>query len=134
MMLKVIPNRQLAISIKALTESRFLFLSSVDQEKFTTIVAETYYEIIKSLCSAILIIYGLKAHGEYAHRELIRAMAGYGLNSNEIAIVDDLRVRRNNSLYEGREIEYSYLENLGKSTMHIIAKLRIILDNRLSVI
>lgn len=115
-----------------LTEERETFAASIDGMKFPTILAENYYEIIKELISAILLIDGVKATGENAHKELIEEFSKYKeLDEAEIRIIDDLRIRRNKSSYEGKQIESSYLENKKDTLIKIIKEIKVILKNKL---
>ena len=79
--------------------------------KFPTIIAETYYEIIKELASALLLLHRLSAKGDHAHKELIEYLRNYEFEEDEIQIMNDLRIRRNNSQYEGKQIPIIFLEN-----------------------
>ena len=71
MIIKVTPDKEKVKSILMLVENRGEFVSSIDIEKFPTIATENYYEIIKELVNALLLLDGLKTTGESAHKELI---------------------------------------------------------------
>ncbi len=79
----------------------------------------------------IALIEGYKFIGENAHKELIEFIRYSELSEWESGIVDDLRMRRNKSSYEGKQIEPIYLDNNKKSLLEIIAKLKGILKDKL---
>lgn len=132
MIIKIAPDKEKARSIFNLTKNRREFISSIDIKRFPTNAAENYYEIIKELGIGILLLDGLKATGDSAHKEMIEALAGYDkIEGWEIELMDDLRVKRNRSSYEGKEIEYVYLKNKRDELESIINKLEKLLDERL---
>ncbi|MDD5132901.1 MAG: hypothetical protein PHD81_03815 [Candidatus Nanoarchaeia archaeon] len=132
MIIKTIPDKEKVNSIINLIKIRKEFVLSSDPEKFTTVVVENYYEIIKELATAILLLDGLKAIGEFAHKELIEELAKYKeFEESEIKIMDDLRIKRNKSSYEGKPIEKSYLENKKEYLSKIIDKLENLLNKKL---
>lgn len=74
MIIKVIPDKEKVKSMLRLIKSRKEFVSSIDSAKFPTNAAENYYEIIKEFAAAILLLDGLEATGEYAHKEMIEEL------------------------------------------------------------
>jgi len=132
MIIKVAPDKEKARSMLGLIGNREKFLSMIDTEKFPTIAAETYYEIIKELSTALLLLDGFKTIGEKAHKELIDYLSNYKeISSEDMVLMDDLRIKRNKSSYEGKQIERSYLENKKDKLMGIINKLKKLVNNRL---
>lgn len=76
---------------------------------------------------------GLKSTGENAHKEIINSLIKYKeFEESEIRIMDDLRIKRNKSSYEGKQVELSYLENKKGALLKIIVKLKDLLDKKLS--
>jgi len=113
---------------------------AVDREKainsikvdYPTIVAENYYEIIKELSSALLLLNGLKVTGENAHKEIIDSLEKFdNFSGYEISLLQDLRIKRNKSQYEGEPFDISYLENKKDILLRIIDKLKKEVKNRL---
>jgi len=93
---------------------------------------ENYYEIIKELAAAILLLDGIKATGESVHKETIDALSEYRqIEEWEINLIDDLRLKRNKSSYEGKQINISYLENKKDKIIQIIEKLENLLRRKL---
>lgn len=131
MIIKVSPDKEKAQSIMKMAESRKKFLEKIENTEFATILAENYYEIIKELCTAIILVDGYKTTGEGAHKELIDYMKNYGLHEPEISIMQDLRNKRNKSSYEGKQIESIYIENNRADLVRIIEKLNKILQRGL---
>ncbi|MFH1364999.1 MAG: hypothetical protein ABIH28_00225 [archaeon] len=65
-------DKEKAKSIYALLLNRKKFLESLKiNENSSTIIGETYYEIIKELGVVILLLKGFKVYGEYAHKEIL---------------------------------------------------------------
>lgn len=112
MKLNIQKDLEKAKAIVELVEKRKEFVNSFGNKKFTTIVCENYYEIIKELATALFLSKGIRFVGEYAHKELIEETIKI-LNLEELYLVflDDFRIRRNGSLYYGEQFENNYLDN-----------------------
>jgi hypothetical protein len=75
---------------------------------------------------------GFKATGENAHRDLIDYFSSYrALTNEEISLVNDLRIKRNRLMYEGKDIELVYLRNNKDRLLSIINKLKELVQNKL---
>jgi len=132
MIIKINPDLEKGKSIYGLVQSRKSAMPSLKQVGFPTVVAENYYEIIKELIVVSLLVDGLKAVGGNAHKDLIERFSKYTvLNNQEIAIIQDLRIKRNKSLYEGKQIEKIYLDNNENNLIEIMAKLEKYVKGRL---
>ena len=131
MIKKIFKDKEKVKSILKLVEEREKFIKSA--AKFPTILAENYYEITKELSIAVLLSDGLKAIGENSHKEILDSLINYKFSSQEIMILQDLRKRRNKSMYEGKQIEYVYLENKEEILKEIIMKLKIIINKKLCI-
>jgi len=132
MIIKITPDREKAASILNMVKNRKEFISSANIERFPTIAVENYYEIIKELATAILLLDGVKATGESVHKETIDALSEYRqIEEWEINLIDDLRLKRNKSSYEGKQINISYLENKKDKIIQIIEKLENLLRRKL---
>ena len=132
MLHKIFPDKEKAKSIFNLALMREKNVSMLNHTSFATIVTENYYEIIKELASIILLLNGMKAVGENAHKEIIDSLEKYAnFNDEEISVLQDLRMKRNNSMYEGKQIEPSYLKNYKNFLLKIIDKLKNIIRNEL---
>jgi hypothetical protein len=124
-MIKVFPDKERAHSIFKMALSRETFV--IDLRKVNapaTLIAETYYEVLKELCVAIALKEGYKSVGENAHKDVIDFVKKYGLTDYELSVVQDLRLRRNKSSYEGKPIENFYLDSALPALLTIIEKLK----------
>ena len=132
MLLKVFPDKEKAKSLFNMALEREKIIPNLDKDILATISAENYYEIIKELATAILLSNGIKAVGENAHKEIISSLQKYAkCNDEEISILQDLRTKRNKSMYEGKQINYSYLNNNKDFLIKIIKKLKEVIKNNL---
>ena len=133
MIIKVAPDKEKAKSLLIMVSLREQSLKELEKVKtHSTIIAETYYEIIKELCTAIALAKGYKSAGDNAHKDLIAFVKKYGFEESEIESMQDLRIRRNKSSYEGKPIEEVYLENKKQDLLKIIEKSKKILKEKLS--
>lgn len=132
MIIKTTPDSEKVKSILRLIEDREKFVLSVDIEQFATIATENYYEIIKELATCLLLLDGLKTTGEGSHKELISYLSNYkGFSEYEISLMDDLRIKRNKSSYEGKKVDKSYLENKKDKIKNIIKLMKTIINKKL---
>lgn len=131
MIIKTSPDKEKAKSMLNLIKSRESFIISVESEQFSTIIAENYYEIIKELASALLLLDGLKSTGENAHKDLIDYLSNYRFNGEEIYLMNDLRIKRNKSSYEGKQIEADYIKNKKDKLFKIIKKLKDLISQKI---
>ena len=83
MIIKIFPDREKVKSMLNLIKDREEFISTASI-KFPKIIAENYYEIMKELITALLLLDGKKAIGENSHKEMIEQLFYYrqfrGLN------------------------------------------------------
>ncbi len=132
MLHKVFPDKEKARSIYKMALDREKSILDLDNKKFATIITENIYEIIKELATSILLSEGVKAIGENAHKEIIDSLRNYSkFNEEDISILQDLRIKRNKSMYEGKQINFSYLENNKEIILKIIDKLKKIVNDKL---
>jgi hypothetical protein len=104
---------------------RYQIFNKIDTNKFSTIIAETYYKIIKELLSAKCYEIGIKTFGENAHKDLLKFSRKQNLiTGNEFELIDDLRKRRNKSSYQGIKIPSEYIELNKKDFEKLINKLK----------
>lgn len=112
MKISIQPDIEKARAIVKLVANRQDFVSKFKGKAFTTIICENYYEIIKELAAALFLSKGIKFVGEYAHKELIEETVKFlSLEEYYLIFLDDLRIRRNGSLYYGEQFEDIYLKN-----------------------
>ena len=107
-------------------------LSCLNLKKFSTLIVETYCEIIKELSSALILLNGFKSVGENAHKDLVDFLANCkDFSEEEIFFIHDLRIKRNRSFYEGRMVDVFYLEVKQEKINEIIKKLKLLINNKL---
>lgn len=132
MIIKVTPDKEKVKSILQLTKEREDFVKTIDHQKFSTNACENYYEIIKELASALLLLDGFKTTGDNAHKDLIESLINYKeFTESDIIFMNDLRTKRNNSSYEGKKIEPVYLSNNKDRIIKIISLLKKSILNKL---
>lgn len=132
MIIKINQDIEKAKSIKNMVKDREEFIKEINIEKFSTIITENYYEVIKELATAILLTEGLKSIGENAHKDLIDYLSNYEeFSEEEIFLMQDLRIKRNQSSYEGKQIDKDYFMSRKERFDKIINKLKQILNKKL---
>jgi hypothetical protein len=136
MIRKIKPDKERAKSLlKMAIESEKLrkkMLISLKKEKNQTFIAQSYYESIRQLVMSLMLSKGLKPLGDNAHKETLDYLKKYKqFGEQEIFIMQDLRMRRNKGMYEGKVIKKPYIENNMEKLESIIQKLKEILDEEL---
>ena len=119
-------------SMRGIINGRLDFIKEFKGKVFATVICENYYEVIKELAVVLFLCRGVKFVGEYSHKELIGEVINLvGLDDSVLIFLDDLRARRNGSLYYGEGFEDIYLGNNGDKIESIIKKLSGALDKEL---
>jgi hypothetical protein len=132
MIIKVFPDKEKAKSIFELVKQRENYVKTSSFEGFPTGKAENYYEILKELATILLLLNGIKTTGDNAHKELFDELFERKLISEEErTIVQDLRIKRNYSMYEGKQVKEIYLKNNENKINDIISKLKEEIQDRL---
>ena len=103
-----------------------------DKKRMSALIISDYYEIIKELITAILLVEGYKT---LSHKDLITYLREkhHEFSGHEISVMDDLRVLRNRISYEGFFVDPSYLERNESLFKASIEKLRSLLKKKLAV-
>ena len=85
-------------------------------------VIEEYYEIIKELITAFMYKNGWKT---LSHKALVEFASNNikSLSSNEISLIDELRIKRNNIVYYGEKVSFEFLKSRENNIKNIINKL-----------
>lgn len=124
-LLKITPDKEKSRSLLKMAEERLEMLSTLDFERFPSLVLEGYYEVIKELAAAILSADGYKTRGEGAHKTLVGYLGKHypQLTEYEISMIDDLRVLRNKIAYDGFFVDADYLVRKKDALLGIISKL-----------
>ena len=129
-LIKIRANKEIAISISrmiSLIEER---IKLQDSEKMAALIISDYYEIIKELITAILLVEGYKT---LSHKDLVDYIKeNYKeFSRHEVSVLDNLRILRNRITYEGYQIERSYLSRNETLFKSIVLKLKKILDKKI---
>lgn len=100
-----------------------------DKEKMAVLIITDYYEIIKELLTAVLLMDGYKT---LSHKELVDYVKENSeFTEHEISNLNDLRVLRNRITYEEFLIEPSFLNRNEEFFKKIIQKLKKIIGKKL---
>lgn len=127
---KISKDFELAKSLLKMIEEREKVVKQIDPTKFTSIVVESYYEIVKEAISALMALDGFKT---LSHEILVGYLKYFykEFSDYEISFIDDLRKLRNNINYRGFFVKYDYLERNKETINKIIIKLKNILNKKL---
>jgi len=129
-LIKITPDKERAKSIVnmvSLVEER---IKLQDRQRMSALIIADYYEIIKELITAVLLTDGYKT---LSHKDLIDYLKENcsGFNSQEISILDNLRILRNRIAYEGFLVEPSYLNRNENLFKELISKLKKLIAKKL---
>ncbi len=106
-------------SILHMSKNRFDFIKQIKyKNKYSSIICENYYEIIKELLIALLLRYNLKSN----NHECLISFFKYKFPKYEYEslVIHQLKNRRNLLQYEIKLIEYNYLLKNEKVFLKII--------------
>ncbi len=123
-LIKITPNQERVKSIlrmAALLEER---ITLQNKEKMAALVAVDYYEIIKELLTAILLLEGYKTLSHKDLFEYTQEKHAKMFDQQEMFLLDELRVLRNRVSYEGFEIQPSYIKRNESKLKEIIKKIK----------
>ncbi len=129
-LIKITPDNERARSLYKMVSLIEERIKGQNKNKMSSLIIVDYYEIIKELITAILLIDGYKT---LSHKDLIDYLKDkYNeFNANEISILDDLRILRNRVSYEGFLIDPSYLHRNESTYKLIIKKLKELIKKKL---
>lgn len=124
------PDTELAKSILKMSDTRLDAINSLDKKKFTSIIAENYYEIVKELLTSLMSADGYKT---LSHEALITYLKKFykEFTEDEIVLIDQARQLRNKIVYRGFFVQENYLQMNEKQLTLIITKLKNILEKKL---
>lgn len=129
-LIKITPDKEKAkniLKMVSLIEER---IKGQEKSKMAALIITDYYEIIKELITAILLINGYKT---LSHKDLIDYIKEKypEVSMHEISVLDDLRILRNRVTYEGFFIEVSYLNRNETLFKKLILKLKTLIAKKL---
>lgn len=129
--IKISPDKETARAILKMVQTRKEFIESADKNKYPSIIAEGYYEIIKELITALMRVDGYKT---LSHESLVRFLAeSYRdhFTESEIMFIDSLRKLRNKIDYKGFFIDPEYIDMNIKKINKVIDKLDNLIKGKL---
>jgi hypothetical protein len=132
-LVKVAIDREKASSILKMAEVTLELAKTIDADKYPSNLTKEYYDVIRNLISAILLLDGYTAHGEGAHRTAIEYLhKNYKqFTMQEITAIDDLRITRNKIAYDGFFIQPAYIIRKRETIESIAKKLAAAVRSRL---
>ena len=112
-----------------MAEETLNFISDCNAIRHPTHVAKEYYDAIRNLIAACLLLKGYAAQGEGAHKELIESLPLHypTFTQKELVFIDELRIIRNRIAYDGFFVTRDYLERRILPFNEVILKLRAII-------
>lgn len=129
-LIKITPDKEKARSILKMVSLLEERINKQDKEKMCALIIADYYEVIKELITAVLLIDGYKT---LSHKDLIDYVDKKHPNfsKHEISMLNDLRVLRNRIAYEGFFINSGYLTSNEVNFKSLIVKIKNLLKNKL---
>lgn len=123
---KVMPDKEKAKSILKMVDITLEMINNIDKSKFPSNITKEYYEVLRELISVIILLDGYKTIGEGAHKRMIEYLeSNYKqFDRQEISLIDNLRIIRNQIAYEGFFVKEEYIERKADSIHHIVKKLK----------
>lgn len=106
---RVKENPDQARSLLQLANRRLKSIERRRKDEFPQLLLESYYEAIKELICALLVLHGYKS---YSHECLISFMVEFypvALTDMQIRFLDNMRKLRSDIQYRGRNIAEDYL-------------------------
>lgn len=127
---KIRSDMEKARSLMQVIALREKNIGMMNPEEFTTLIVESYYDIIKELITAIMSIDGWKT---ISHELLIGYLAEFykDFSPAEIHTIDQLRKTRNDISYRGVTVRQEYLSRSRPFILQVINKLKQIVSKKM---
>jgi hypothetical protein len=133
MIIKTFVDIEKIRSMFKLALERYEIIQKLPRE-FPTIIVETYYEVIKEFLSLILLSQGFRSVGDNAHKDLIDYFYDSKfLEDSKFFLLNDLRIKRNDSFYYGKPIDNIYLKNKEKQINEVVLELKKYIEEKIKV-
>lgn len=129
--LTITPDKEKVNSILKMVEIRTERIQNTsDVEKFSSLLIEDYYELIKELTTALLNLSGYKT---LSHKILFDWLSkNYDIfTQEESEVIEDLRKTRNRIVYDGFFVKQQYLEQRITVIEKILSKLKNAIESKL---
>jgi len=124
------PNKQTAKSLLSMCRARLEVVGGMPR-KYPALIAEVYYEIIKELITALLALQGLKSYSHKCLLLFLREQHYEVITDSELALLEKLRVIRNDIGYRGVMLGEEFLERNEEKIKLIIGKLDVLVEGKL---
>lgn len=96
----------------------------------TSLIVESYWEIIKQLITSSLNLDGYKSYSQECLISYLKEF--YDLSNEEINLIDELRRLRNDIDYRGKFLKKDYLERKEEKINQVISKLEKKVEKKLN--
>ena len=128
--IKTAIDKEKAKSLYLMLKERKEAVKFLEPLRFTSIVIENYYEIIKESLTALMALDGYKS---LSHEILISYLKRFHKEflEHEIVFIDEMRKLRNKINYDGFKVRPQYYEINKENILKIIEKLDKILERKL---
>lgn len=128
--IKTAIDNEKAKSLYLMLKERKEAVKFLDPLRFTSIVVEDYYEIIKESITALMAFDGYKT---LSHEVLISYLKRFhkDFTEHEIIFIDEMRKLRNKINYDGFKVKPQYWELNKSNILSIVEKLDKILEGKL---
>lgn len=128
--IKTAIDKEKAKSLYLMSKERKEAVKLLDPLRFTSIVVEDYYEIIKEYLTALMALDGYKS---LSHEVLVAFLKRFykEFSEQEILFIDEMRKLRNRINYDGFKVKSQYWELNRNDILNIIEKLDKILERKL---
>ncbi len=123
--IKITPNFERAKSVIRDSEDRIKDSDLLDVNRFPKFIFENYYDAVRDLLDAILLMDGYKS---YSHEAPIAYLSKKGFDITIIRRLDNFRFLRHGSKYYGRKISIEEAKDIKKFYLEIKGKLYKVLN------
>lgn len=131
-LIRITPDLEKAKSILRMVETTSAMVKTIDIESFASNLTKEYYDMIRELMSIVLLLDGYKTFGDGTHKALINHLQdNYDLSSDEISLIDNLRITRHKIAYDGLFVSDRYLKRKLPSLNLIMNKLKRIIEEKI---
>jgi hypothetical protein len=130
-LIKITPDNERAKSILSMVSLIEERIKNQDKAKFTSLIIADYYEIIKELITALLLIDGYKTLSPKDLIDYLNENYSEEIDASNLSVLDSLRILRNRIAYEGFFIEQSYLNRNQDNFNRIVQKLKHLIGKKL---
>jgi len=130
-LIKITPNTERAKNILAMVSLLESRIKLQDPKTMSSLILADYYEIIKEIITALLLVDGYKT---VSHKDLIEYVSVHHndiFTGHELTFLNDLRMLRNRIVYEGYNAPCSYLDRNEALFKQIISKCKNVLKNKI---